>query len=223
MKITIMRNQLVAALCTAGVADTRTYLNGIYLEATSLETRLTSTDGCVASMQRADAKGDNEVDGVIRFIIPRHAVEGVKLHKNLPTVEINDDGGSWGLVDSQTRVSFTPSDAAFPNCRRVLPANLSGEAAQFEPALVGKFAKAAKALGAMYKTLAQVAISHNGFPRAGVSRKTAALVTLGGRQDYVGLIGPLSDGDVPTTPPLWALSQLEPVNEQQEASADDLV
>lgn len=221
MKITIMRDQLVAALCTAGKADIRKNLNGVYLEATNLETRLSSTDGHVAALQRADAKGDNEVDSVVRMIIPRDAVERVKVSKTLPTVEINDEGGQWGLVDFLTRTPFTPLEGTFPDCHRVLPRSTSGEAAQFDPDLIAKFAKAAKVLGATYRSTALVAIGHNGRPRPGEILQTAALVTLGVLQDYVGVITP-KNGDAPTTPPLWALSQLEAVSAPEVLAADDI-
>lgn len=212
MKITIMRDQLIAALCTAGKSDIRPSLNGVYIEATDMETRLSSTNGSAAALQRADAKGENDVDGgVVRMIVPRHALEGVKNHKVLRTVEINNDGGSWGLVDFSTRTSFVPIDGKFPNIPRVFPRTTSGEVAQFDPELIAAFTKAAKVLGATYKGLAQVAIAHNGRRTPDDKNDTglhAALVSLGHRQDYTGVIMPMT-GEAPTAPPSWALSPLE--------------
>lgn len=207
-----MRDQLIAALCTAGKSDIRPYLNGVYVEATDMETRLSSTNGVAGSMQRADAKGENDVDGrTVRMIVPRHALEGVKNHKLLRTVEINDDGGTWALVDYPARISFVPIEDRFPDMRRVIPRTTSGEIAQFDPELIGQFAKAAKVLGATYKGLAQVAIAHNGHiapDGKGSAGLHAALVSLGQRQDYTGVIMPMN-GTAPTAPPSWALSSLE--------------
>lgn len=214
MKITIMRDQLVAALCTAGKADVREYLNSVYIEATNEETRITSTDGITLSIQRADAKGENEVVDVVRLIVPREVVEKVKKDKMAPTVEINDTGGSWGLVDRATRTGFTPMDRRYPDVRRVVPATTSGVMAQFDPRLVANFAKAAVALEATYKGMPQVAIAHNGHPTPGNKSDAAthsALVTLGALQNYIGVIMPLNNGDPGTSSPAWAQSALEPL------------
>lgn len=204
MKITIMRDQLIAALCTAAKAHKHACLNAVYVEATNMETRLSSTDGTVLSCQRADAKGDNEVEGVVRLLVPRAVLEGVKNHKVLRTVEINNDGGQWALVDYTMRIGFEPIDGSFPDVRRVIPANPSGEAAQFSPALIAQFAKAALALGATCEKVPFVMIRHNG---AG-----SALVSIGRDAEYTGVLMPLRvrpDLTPPTAPPSWAQSQLE--------------
>ena len=200
MKITIMRDQLIAALCTAGKTDVRFYLNGVYLEATNTETRLISTNGAVLSLQRADAKGENEVVGVIRMTIPRSAIEKVKNHKILRTIEINDDGGKWGVVDFATRTNFEPVDGSFPDYRRIIPLAPSGEAGQFDPELIALFAKAATALGATVKSKPIVAIKHNGTG--------GALVSLGRDTEYIGVIYPFRV-QPPATPPAWAMTVLE--------------
>lgn len=208
MKITIMRDQLVAALCTTAKADIRYYLNGVYVEATNAETRLTSTDGHVMSTQRADAVGDNEVDGVIRIIIPTSALEGIKKHKTIHTVEVNDDGGSWGIVDYPARIGFTPVEGQFPDYRRIIPARLSGEPGQFDPRLIAQFTKAATALGATHEKIPRVLINHNG--------KDCALVSLGRDTEYVGVIAPLKPLPqfLPSdAPPSWATTQLETVED----------
>lgn len=211
MKITIMRDQLIAALCTAATTDIRQYLNGIYVEATSMETRIVATDGTVLSIQRADAKGDNEVGSVFTMIVPRAAIDKIKKHPVLKTVEINNDGGAWGIVDGHMRTGFTPTEGYYPDYRRILPTQTSGETAQFDPALIAAFAKAAKILGATYKNLNQVVISHNGFDTPGNIGRRTALVTLGHLTDYIGAISPLAGnatGAVATHTPAWAFEIL---------------
>lgn len=202
MKVTIQRDQLMAALCTAAKSDIRYYLNGVYLEASSLETRLTSTDGQVISLQRADAEGDNEVEGVLRMILPRDFCERVKKNKHLPVVWIDNDKGEWALTDCSTRISFTPIDGKFPDCRRVIPRQTSGAAARLNPSLITPFIKAALILGAGKKDQPDVRIAHNGTD--------CALVTLG-RSDYLGVLAPLRelDSTTPVTAPFaWALAEL---------------
>jgi len=207
MKITIMRDQLIAALCTAGKQDIRPYLNGVYLEATNTETRITSSDGSTLALQRADAKDDNQVDGVIRMIVPRSVLEKIKNHKVLRTVEINDDGGKWGIVDFDTRTNFEPVDGRFPDFLRIVPRTTNGNAAQFQPALIANFAKAAVVLGASAKGIPNVGISHNGTD--------AALVSLGRDAEYIGVLMPMRPNAVQTTDtaPSWALSLLDVIEE----------
>ena len=206
MKITIMRDQLIAALFTAGKEDIRPYLNGVYIEATNTETRLTSSNGTTLAMQRADAKGDNQINGIVKMIVPRHALEGVKNHKISRTVEINDDDGKLGLVDCSTRTNFEPVEGRFPDFRRIIPAQTSGVVSQFDTTLIVLFAKAAKVLGATYKGMPQVAIAHNDSG-ADKNAPNGALVTLGDLKDYVGVLMPMRF-EAPSTPPDWATSQL---------------
>lgn len=201
MKITIMRDQLVAALCIAAKSDIRYYLNGVHVEATNTETRLTATNGHVLLTQRADAKGDNQVDGTVRMTLPRAAIEGIKKHKQLPTIEINDDGGNWGIVDGPACIAFTPVEGRFPDYRRIFPKTTDGVAVQFDPALVACFAKAAVALGATSKGRAEVHLSHNGATGC-------ALVTFGGKSDAVGVLMGMR-GQPESTPPGWVFDLLE--------------
>lgn len=200
MKITIMRDQLIAALCTAGKDDIRYYLNGVFVEASNMETRLTSTNGHIVSTQRADAKDENEVDGVVQMIIPRAALEKIKNHKVLRTVELNDEGGAWGIVDFDARTEFVPVDGKYPEYRRVIPATFSGEAAQFNPNYIALFAKAAKALGAMNGDAPRLAISHNG-------RTGNALVSIGRDDEYIGVIAPCKMEPTACRPE-WAIAEL---------------
>jgi DNA polymerase III subunit beta len=204
MKVTIQRDQLMAALCTAAKSDIRYYLNGVYLEATNMETRLTSTDGHTISLQRADAKDENEVDGVLRMILPRDLCERVKKNKMLPVVWIDndDDSNEWMLTDIGTRISFKPVEGKFPDYRRIIPSQTSGEAARFNPLLIGQFVKAAVILGAGKKDYPDVRIAHNGTD--------SALVSIG-RSDYLGVLAPLRvlDSNAPITSPHdWALAEL---------------
>lgn len=199
MKITIMRDQLIAALCTAAKGDIRFYLNGVYIEASNMETRLVSTTGALVAVQRADAKDENEVDGVLKMIIPRTAVEKIKSHKTLRTVELNDEGGKWGIVDCATRTTFDPVDGVFPDYRRAIPDKATGKAARFNPEFIAMFAKASKALGTSQKGSPVVKITPNG--------DDAALVSVGRDDEYFGVLMPMRD-ELTDTTPVWAKADL---------------
>ena len=141
---------------------------------------------------------------LITLIVPRHAIDKIKKNALFSTVEINDEGGKWGVVDGFTRTGFEPINAAYPNYRRIIPAKPSGEAAQFDANLITPFAKAAKALGAIYDKVPRVLIKHNG--------NGAALVSFGRDDEYIGVImplRPLPQLTPPCAPPVWAIEQLE--------------
>jgi DNA polymerase III sliding clamp (beta) subunit (PCNA family) len=202
MKITIMRTQLLAALCTAGSKDIRQYLNGVYVEATNSETRLASSTGSALALQRADAKDENDVAGTVSMIVPRDVVRSVRKTGDSPTVTITDgpQPGEYVLADGPTKTIFKPVEGRFPDWTRAIPRGTSGETAQFNTEFMALFAKAASALGATFKGMPDVRIAHNGTD--------GALVTLGLLQDYVGVLMPLRDQTVAKSAPSWAFEEL---------------
>lgn len=208
MLITIQRKQILAALCTAGKGDVRYYINGVCVDATTQETRLTSTDGVVVAMQRAPAKGGNQVDGVVRINVPREALENIKAHKSLTTIALCNDSGDWFVIDGAMRTGFVPVVGNFPNMLRVMPAKPSRVLAQFDPEQLIKFAKAARVLGISGKGPAMVSITHNG--------NDTALVSLGCDEEYIAAVMPMNKkkGWVsPASPPIWISIPLNQVTE----------
>ena len=77
-------------------------------------------------------------------------------------------------------VFFKPLEGAYPDVRRVIPATTSGNAAQFDPELLMRFAKTAKALGGKS---GYVMVDHNG--------NDSATVRIPGRADFIGVVMPL--------------------------------
>lgn len=196
-----MRDQLLAALYTAATQDVRYYLNCVCVDATSVETRLYTTDGIVLAAQRADAKGDNEIDGLVRVLVPVSALAGVKKNRLSDHVTVACLDGVWSIIDDAVTIAFTPTEGSFPDITRVIPRRCSGERADFDQTFVARFVKAAAALGV--KGIDAVKISTSGA--------SSALVEIAGRADYVGVIMPLRAAVYPApcdTPPAWALSLL---------------
>ena len=189
----------MAALCTCASTDLRYYLNGVYVEATSTETRLTSTDGRILSTQRFTS--DNLVDGVVRILVPFNVLNKIKKHKTVPMVEMGNEHGGWEIIDQDIRIGFTPTDGYFPDILKVIPKILNGEPGQFDPRLFANFAKAAIILGALNKKIPAVFVSHNG--------KGAAVISLGEEIEYLGIIMPLAKTYPLSAPPSWAIKKLQ--------------
>ena len=190
MKLTITSNQIKALLLTAGYKDVRAYLNGIAIDTTTAgRCYAVSTDGHRATVINLLCEIEDRTDGV--YIIPREMCEAVKAAKGSDvTIGIVGDAVSLAGV---TTVSGKLCDGRFPDWRRIVPATVTGETAQFNGEYLGEFYKAAKLLGVNRYGI--VPIAHNG--------SGAALVGLG--PDAFGVCMPLrADNAVPlATPPEW--------------------
>ena len=195
-----MRDQLIAALCTAPKADVRQYLVSVLVEATNLETRLISSAGSVMSVQRADAKGDNDVEGAVKVLLPLALLERVKKNRLSDHVEIIRIGDDWHMRDDAAQISFKPMEDRYPDYRRILPAKLSGDAARFDPALLQVFVKAAAVFGLKPH---EVQLSPDG--------EKGMLVSIGRDTEYIGVLMPLREKTLPvklTAAPSWARAEL---------------
>lgn len=189
--ITISRNQLLASICTAAKKDLRDYLIGVQILATETDTRLVSTDGSILSVQRL-ITGNVLDTGPVELIIPIETCEKIKSRKDERPIELTIKDGQWYLDDVGTMHFFTPIDGKFPDFKRVIPVKFSGEAGQFQIALLSRFEKAAKILGATCKS-----IRHNG--------RDAALVSIGRDHEYLGVIMPVRVTAPELTAPTWYL------------------
>lgn len=120
--LVLSRNKLKACLVCAAKADTRYYLNGVYLEKTpDGMLHYVSTDGhrlFAGRVQKPHWAG-REPDGLWSMIIPRDVVERVtKGRHSTDAIELKPYGAkSYTLED----VIFTPVEGKFPDWRRVIP------------------------------------------------------------------------------------------------------
>lgn len=147
LKVTIHRNALKAASRFSAVKDIRYYLNGVLVESSPLETRLVATDGHAMLVHRSGAKEENE--GAWSGIIPNDAVKamlawkGDKNSKFMPftltvlsATEVRADWVGQSII-------FRPIDGTFPDYRKVIPTEISGEPAYFDPKLLMRVRDAA--------------------------------------------------------------------------------
>jgi hypothetical protein len=137
MKTEFPRTHLAAVSHFMAVKDIRYYLNGLYVEMLAGETRLVATDGTVLGATRHAV--DNAHLGQV--IVPAATVAlAVKMPGEFLVLE-RGAGGNWYLAG----IPFTPVDGLFPSYRRVIPSTWSGAAGHYNPELLMRFVKAARA------------------------------------------------------------------------------
>jgi len=186
---------LKAAALAASKEETRYYLNGVAVQAGPRGAYVVATDGHRALAFRQTGDDLPEVN----IIIPAYIIAGIKLNKYDERAELTQESENrWRINYCGTAVTFAPIDGTFPDWRRIVPKETSGELAQFDPAYIGDFAKVAKVLGSNAK--AGVKMAHNGGG--------PALVTFGDDIDGFGVLMPTRANYGSTiwqTAPEWAI------------------
>lgn len=203
MKITLPLSAMRAMIHTSADADIRYYLNGVHVIATKTHSRLESTNGHYCGIFVHEVTdGDNEVDGLVDFIVPLDEIKMLKPSsaKSLDVLTIEYDAatktGTLNVLAGMS-VRFTAIDGKFPDLERVMPKTAtSGVSSQYQVEYFGQFAKVAKLLS--NKKMQDVKIWHNG--------DAVALITLSDEPRYLGLLMPLranatgpSNGLVPSS------------------------
>lgn len=179
----------------------RYYLAGVNLETTRNGVTLTATNGHYLAMVRHDYQGDNDLFETSHwgnFIIPITLVDKIKISKHCDYAEINLDGDKIFISYMGVTYAENKIDGSFPDARRVIPANVSGEIAQFNPSYINLFGKA-KSLITGKKDQNLVTIAHNGG--------SPALVDFvpedAGFQGF-GVLMPYRAAEPLSAPPSWA-------------------
>lgn len=192
---------LKTAALFASNEEIRYYLRGVNLETTRNGVTLTATNGHYLAMVRHDYQGDNDLFETSHwgnFIIPITLVDKIKISKHCDYAEINLDGDKIFISYMGVTYAENKIDGTFPDARRAVPAQVSGEIAQFNPAYINLFGKA-KALINGKKDQNLVTIAHNG--------ESPALV------DFVpddcdfqgfGVLMPYRAAEPLSAPPSWA-------------------
>jgi len=171
MNITIRTDIFVAASLFRGIDDIRYYLNGLLLETGPNGARLVGCDGHQLAVARIDGWFPEAT-----IILPGSLVTTVKSKAKGPqSIELEFKEGHQtykkkGKVDGdfiprditltfgETTTSAKELDGKFPDYRRVVPHEVDGTTAQFDPSLVSRVDKACSILG--YKHF--VGIAQNG-------------------------------------------------------------
>jgi DNA polymerase-3 subunit beta len=153
-KITIDRKALKAVSLFAAKKEIRYYLCGVLVESTPLETRLVATDGHTLGVHRSEAKGDNQ--GTFNGIIPLDIVSAILKFKSpvknddIPVTLTVSDNGEIRADYCGNSLLFKCVDGRFPDYRRVVPSQISGEKAFFNPDYLLRVRDASKFLGVAF-------------------------------------------------------------------------
>jgi DNA polymerase-3 subunit beta len=152
--ITVNADLLRAALICASTEQTRYYLNGVYVDPLGY---LVSTDGHRMFCGKIDI---SDVPAFTGWIIPSDVIKRALTGYKFPALTITPTQCG--------DIACHPVDGTFPEWRRVIPqGDLSGVAAQFNPAYVADLGKIGKLLGGKGSLPAH--IHHNGDAPAGVT------------------------------------------------------
>lgn len=205
---------LKALLNAAGKKDIRHYLNGVQVQASTTETRISATNGHIAAIYRKQAANVlvNPCE-VLSIIIPREVLEKIKLNKRAPDlVEIAGERpmsevgstryGKFTLTYDGMVYGFNEIDGVFPDIKRVAP-----DYSVLKPVEVSPANYSPEYLVAFQKTIAGIR-GNSGTYRL-TQHGTLIGVISDGTDDFVGVIMPLKDVELPRksdTP--WARMEL---------------
>lgn len=166
--ITVNADMLRAALLCASSEETRFYLKGVYVDPAG---KLVATDGHRMFVGTIDLASDNPCDNPAPssfkgWIICRDVLKRALAGHKLPTITITPDRTG--------DIACKPVDGVFPDWRRVVPSEITGTIAQFNPIYVADMGKIGVLLAGKPKRYSHSAgltahIHHNGEGPAGVS------------------------------------------------------
>lgn len=151
MQVTLNLSHLAAVIHCAATKDVRYYLKTVKIEAQASKVIMVATTGAVAGVTFADR--DAEETECCEFLLPiEKAVEIVKKAKGQHTTQLmftpsGEVGQPGTIAVPSLGLTFKASEGVFPDWRRILPLQCTGEAAQFDPELCMLMVKASKAMG----------------------------------------------------------------------------
>jgi DNA polymerase-3 subunit beta len=215
MKISIQHDVIKALLIISGKKDTRYYLNSVCIDARANgDFVLVSCDGSRLLAYPVSVDDIEYAEGEPVFVgecaIPREALESVKPMKygkgsfpisitinrgaNRQESDVTIKGKVTIEVKGITTTTTNPVDAKYPDWRRIMPAKVSGEPAQYNADYIGDFGKVCVLMG--NKDSVPI-INHNGTG-------AAVITNLGGA---IGILTPMRMNPDFTSMPSWAKSE----------------
>ena len=151
MEFTLLRGQIKAMLTLVATKDVRYYLNGLHVKQNSFGTFIEATDGHLLGMLRVSSEPRFPDANVILGRDELKALAGTKRQSD-EVVEFHVDGDVVKAAVAGMQTTFKRIDGVFPDVARVTPTNgaLAAEPdapAQFNPALLARFAECSEVLG----------------------------------------------------------------------------
>lgn len=204
MSVTIYvnKNALLAVALCASKKDVRKCLQGVCIEFHHDKTLLIATCGATLLAHRSEPTPD-PLPAPITCSVPNEMLKSLKASsKALCSVAItvgdsaskDDHSRPITIADGATMVTGHTVDERFPDWRRAVPRSADGIAAQYDPALIDRFRRAALLIHPG-RTIASLFIAHNG--------QAPALVGLGSGE-FIGVLMPLRTAKIDLLPPDWA-------------------
>ena len=178
MNTTTIRPEVIKAmLITAAKKDIRAYLQGLYFDKAGA---IVSTDGHRLAVFKCVTFSEN-------VLIPRTLLDGLDFGRKAQPVTISigedlDSANERAVTISQgsTTIQGRSTGSRFPDWRRVIPKNCTGEVGQFNPNYIADFGKVAQIL--KDSRMPVIHIAHNGT--------SGALVTIHENDNYVAVLMP---------------------------------
>jgi len=195
MMINLKALKAVALFCSKD--ETRYYLKGVNLQFRSDHVIMVATNGHMLSVIKQDFA--DPLDSIIPdTIVPIELIDRIKLHRATDYAELYVDGRRVSMTYMGATYQDGSIDGSFPDYRRVIPASVSGETAQFDPQYITIFAKAKAMLSGIKSPL--VTISHNGLSPALMDWVQCDDTHILG----FGVLMPVRQQTLLTAPPAWA-------------------
>ena len=167
--------------------DVRNYLLGLHVEINQSESFLIATDGHVlVAYHHPEGHGDAD-QGRIEFTVPKELLTGLKTRGSI-ALSMDDTTKTCTLSQQGASRSANFIADSYPEWRRVIPTEVTGEVALYDPSLMVPIAKAAKHLGANH-----CYVTPNGDSGGYVGF---------GREEIVGVIMPMK-ADMARSFPAW--------------------
>jgi len=195
MMINLKALKAVALFCSKD--ETRYYLKGVNLQFRSDHVIMVATNGHMLSVIKQDFA--DPLDSIIPdTIVPIELIDRIKLHRATDYAELYVDGRRVSITYMGATYQDGSIDGSFPDYRRVIPASVSGETAQFDPQYITIFAKAKAMLSGIKTPL--VPISHNGLSPALMDWCVCDDTHVSG----FGVLMPVRKQEILSAPPAWA-------------------
>ena len=197
IKITFDARTLKAALVCTLTDETRYYLKGVAVQLDGDQLFIVATDGHRLIAMQPPCKISHDTSATDRaafgsVIIPADIIKNLKLVKGVDQCTLIIDGSKGEIEHASQSVRFDFVDGTFPEWRRVIPLNISGDLAQFDARYVGELPKIEAAFG---NKNTKVEIEHNGG--------SPAFVALNLPMPYVCLLMPYRGTKEPVALPAW--------------------
>ena len=118
---------------------------GLHVELNQTESFLVATDGHVlVAYHHHEGHGDPDL-GMLQFTVPKELLTGLKPRGSI-AISMDDTTKTCTLSQQGASRSANFIADRYPDWRRVIPTEVSGEVALYDPALMVGIAKAAKHL-----------------------------------------------------------------------------